>query len=314
MRSPFAILLIIALIFGGGYWYREAAAVCSVPLSYDITNIDEQFGLTEEEAVVFTERAIALWEDRVGRDLFIPEEGGDLSIQFVYDERQAVTDEEKEFRTELESTEGMSTELEADYARLEAKYEALKATYERAVSSYENDLEQYNEEVASWNEKGGAPSDVYARLTETGKSLEAEERRLQGVSEDLNAIIRDMNELASRGNEVISDYNSLVKEYNDRFTESSEFTQGDYGNKVISMYQYDSEDELIIVLAHELGHALGIPHVENAESVMYYHMGEQSLQTGLTSEDLAAFTTICGTTDSVFHTLKTMARLMNEVL
>jgi len=49
-----------------------------------------------------------------------------------------------------------------------------------------------------------------------------------------------------------------------------------------------------LALAHELGHTLGIGHVDNPQSVMYYLMGEQDLKNPhLTKEDLDALKNVC---------------------
>ena len=82
--------------------------------------------------------------------------------------------------------------------------------------------------------------------------------------------------------------------YNSRFAEAKEFTQGDYTGTAINIYQYDAEDELTIVLAHEFGHALSLDHVLNAHSIMYYFMDEQQVGKGLSTEDIAEFNRICG--------------------
>jgi predicted Zn-dependent protease len=63
----------------------------------------------------------------------------------------------------------------------------------------------------------------------------------------------------------------------------------------INIYQFHDESDLELVLAHELGHALGLNHVENPESVMYYLMEKQNLENiQLTTQDLQAIKNVCG--------------------
>jgi predicted Zn-dependent protease len=59
------------------------------------------------------------------------------------------------------------------------------------------------------------------------------------------------------------------------------------------------EDELMLVLAHEMGHALGIGHVDNPQSVMYRLMGNQARPgLELTEDDRYALMDICNNNDS----------------
>ena len=104
----------------------------------------------------------------------------------------------------------------------------------------------------------------------------------------------DINTLTETANEVVKKYNEGVNTYNHTFSEGAEFTQGDYQGDKINIYQFKNRDELVLVLAHELGHALGIDHVDNPESIMYRQMGEQSVGKGLTDQDLQDFRLVCG--------------------
>ena len=82
--------------------------------------------------------------------------------------------------------------------------------------------------------------------------------------------------------------------FNNQFGGTREFTQGDYQGDHINVYQFRDRAELILVLAHELGHALQLDHVENPASIMYYLMGEQPPESRLSAEDLEAFAQTCG--------------------
>jgi len=83
-------------------------------------------------------------------------------------------------------------------------------------------------------------------------------------------------------------------QFNEQFGESREFTQGDYQGDKISIYTFLDEAELVRVLVHEFGHALGIGHVENSESMMYHLMSNQPTIARLSVEDTQAFFAVCG--------------------
>ena len=66
----------------------------------------------------------------------------------------------------------------------------------------------------------------------------------------------------------------------------------------MSIFQFDSKDSLILVLAHELGHSLGMEHVENPKSLMYPVLGLQKNEPNLlTKEDLTEFMDVCPSLD-----------------
>lgn len=303
MQRSLSMLLIVALVFGGGYWYYTAFAGCNVPITYRIGNVDDRFELSEEEVRMAISSAESLWEDGTDRNLFTYDEEGKLVINFVYDERQERANEEDEFREVLEEREDVSDSVKDEYNMLLTQYEALRLSYHKAVQAYETNLTAYNAEVADWNTRGGAPKDVYERLAETQTVLAKEEKRLDGLRVQLNAIVRKINALGSEGNNLITDYNSLVEEYNSRFSEGGEFTQGDYTQDVINIYEFESPEELSVVIAHEFGHAIGIEHVEEEKSIMYHHMEAQELSAGLTPNDQVAFLALCGTPTTFTETL-----------
>lgn len=314
MKQVLSVVLMTTIFFGGGYWYYTALAGCDVPISYRIGEVDSRFGVSEDEVRNAISTAESVWEDGTDRNLFTYDPDGELVVNFVYDERQALTKEQKKYDTLLDTKQNVSDSVRLEYERLAAEYETVRQTYENRVDAYETKLNAYNREVAEWNGRGGAPKDVFARLDATQASLKTEERSLNELSTKLNTLVRKINAVGSQGNTLVTDYNELVEEYNDKFAEGNEFTQGDYKDSVINIYEYESEEELAIVLAHEMGHALGLEHVEGKESLMYHFMEEQVLENGLTLEDKSAFTASCGSKGSMADTLAYLERTLRELL
>lgn len=294
MRKVFLYVLCVTLIFGGVYWYRFAESKCRVPVLYDIGDIDPRFNISKDEVRDALSTAESLWEDATGKNLFTYTPGTPFKVNFVYDERQDVTDESHEAQTVLDSKQNISEEIYTKYARMQEEYEDLKASYEARVARYEENLAAYNAEVSEWNSKGGAPEDAYRDLASRERALESESKELNERAQKLNDFTEALNELSFKGNQVVEDYNKDVAWYNTMFATEREFTQGEYHGDAISIYQFDDMTELKKVLAHELGHALSLDHVEGAASIMHDVMEGAFSGFALSSFDIAEYNRVCG--------------------
>jgi len=106
---------------------------------------------------------------------------------------------------------------------------------------------------------------------------------------------REMDEL----NEKFDEHNQLIQQYNDGFAGDLRFAKATYQKTsdggIVTVNQFMNDKELTLILAHELGHALGLTHLQQPESVMYRQMGAQKLNPTiqLTSADKEAALQLC---------------------
>ena len=299
MLRTLSLLLIVSLAL---YWYAAVGMVCRAPLSYQIAlPIDERFGITEAEAAEAVKDAEMVWESALGRELFYAVEGAsaDVTINFVFGERQAAALAEADLRERLADKQLSSSDVQAQYDKLVGEYQTAKKTHEAAVGDYEERLAAYNAEVARYNDAGGAPADVYEALGRTEAALAKEVDRLEAEAAALQERAAEINKLGETGNQIIRQYNVGVETYNEQFGTAEEFTEGDYQAGRINVYTFANQTELVKVLAHELGHALSVSHVEGSNSVMYYLLEDQPTPLTLSPQDTAAVTTVCGDTGSI---------------
>ncbi len=304
MRSGFIVSLIATLLFTGGYFYYVAEAVCPAPLAYSIGQLDEEFGLSFDEAKLAIAEAESVWEDATGQNLFTYETDAPFTINFIYDERQAVADAEDTFKAQLDQTQSASDAINEAYETLVTEYNKLQIEYSKQAKRYETNLAAYNAQVGSLNAQGGADESEYAVLQERKEELDAERVQLNARSEELNALVVEINDISERGNKIVETYNRGVEEYNDTFGEKREFTQGTYSTDGrIDIFAFSDSQELRIVLAHELGHALSLDHVANESSVMYFLIGDQPEELVVSEEDIAEFVRVCSNR-SVWDTIQ----------
>ncbi len=310
MRRTYALSLMVTLIASGSYFYSLTSLICPIPLSYTIGNFDERFAITKADAQAAIAEAEQVWEKNAGRELFVYTDDSDaFPVNFIFDDRQERTIAEEIERQSLDSKESSSAAIAKKYEELTKIYTEEERTYAANVATYEARLQKFNTTVERYNAAGGAPPAEFATLEREEASLKDRAARIESESSDLAALAAEINALSEEGNRIIEQYNRGVQTYNRNFGHANEFTQGDYQGTSINIYTFSDRQELVTVLAHELGHALSIGHVENPTSVMYYLMGEQPDPLLLSAEDHVAYVTVCGQSDRFSDQLNRMFNL-----
>jgi hypothetical protein len=103
-----------------------------------------------------------------------------------------------------------------------------------------------------------------------------------------------INAQIERFNERVRALNARVTEYN--ATVGHEFEEGHYAKdesgERIEIYEFVDKRQLERVLAHELGHAVGLEHNEDSKSIMYAKNESGNLVP--TTADLADLEALCG--------------------
>lgn len=289
-RKFLPVALLVAA--GGYYWYVKTP--CHLPVQYSVGVIDPGFKLSQSQLLDAVERAAALWEKAAGAELFEYKKDGRLPISLVYDSRQATTQKNNTLKDAIDQTSNSADTVKAAYNSAQAKYAQAKAEYSSAQARYEQSLAAYNAKVAYWNARGGAPAKEYQALQSQKEALQSEERALESKRLALNAQASEVNTLSAKYNQLAKEVNanvSVINESAGREFEEGLYTQNSFGAK-IDIYEYSDTDKLVRVLAHELGHSLGLGHNSNPESIMYSL--NQSDNVIPTAEDIAALKTTCG--------------------
>ena len=294
MRFSLLLVLLLTISLAGAQWYQTTKYICPVPISYRLGEVDASFNLSMEAARQYIEEATAVWEQNSEQDLFVYDDSSDFVVNFVFDDRQAMADAQQADRNRLDSIAAQNDSLREQIAGLQAAYESRSADFQILKSSYDERLQAYNKAVQQANDRGGATPATFAALEEERQVLESESAELRTQANTLNNLASQLNQLSSEGNRLIESYNREVRAYNRQYGETHEFTQGDYRDGEINIYKFLNEVELITVLAHEFGHALGIEHVEEPGALMYYLLDDElDRQPMLTEVDVAAFEQTC---------------------
>jgi hypothetical protein len=246
------VALLLAIIAGAVY-YLYATRPCSVPIRYKVGTIDPRFGISQTAFIAGAQQAADLWNTAEGHTVLQYDSAGTLPVSLLYDERQQAL-----------LTGQTIAEQEAALTTEKAAIDALPTTYDQKQQQLTHDK--------------AAGMDV-ATLNQEVAAINALATQINSESESLSAKISEVNAQAVVYNrQAGQDFNEGV--YHEQ-----------YGQQTISIYEFKDNAQLVRVLAHEFGHALGLGHNTNPDSIMYPVNSATNI--ALTPEDQGALQAAC---------------------
>jgi hypothetical protein len=285
----------VILVAGVGYFFYFEKLPCQTPIGYKIGTLDPRFGVTQSQFLQDINQASTIWGSAIDKKLFVYDPNGSLTINLVYDTRQAATQEAQTLTTAIDQTTNVADSVKQQYSALEQNYQTAQAAYNTQLAQLTQAQSAYNSSVDYWNKKGGAPAAQYATLQTQKSTLVDQQNALEAQRQQANNLATQINALIDKYNLLVDHINTNVSAINNDGLTGSEFEEGVYISDAqgtrINIYQFDNQTYFIRVLAHELGHALQLQHNSNPDSIMNPVNQSQSLV--LSSQDLAELKTEC---------------------
>ena len=250
------VLFFIGAIFGLALFVRGN---CRKTLQYSVVGVDGRFNISKEEVLQIASEAADKWN--YSDEVLEFNDSADLKIELVYDTRQA----------DLDSIRAQSDNLQ----KTKSSMDSSKEFFDKKVANYQSKLISYNNTVQYWNSRGGAPATIYTELQKQKNELDIEREDLLKISNILNIEIGSYNQGLENLKSETDQRRNLI------------LTQGVYipSDNKIEIYTFGDKEELRLVLMHELGHALGMDHATDPNSVMHYLLSEQDLRDPLLTEE-----------------------------
>lgn len=271
--------------------YRPSISPCKVTMGYKIGRFDSQFGISQAKFISEVDAAAALWGNQQGKTLFVYNENGPLTINLIYDERQARTDDVNNLALDIDNAKNTADSLKNTYEQEKAIYMGDGEQLTKDTEAFKARYQIYVDQVAMYNSQGGAPREEYDRMTKELETLKQMSKDLTARRDALLVFMETINAKVAKYNELVSYINSLIAKSNS--LGARKFTEGRFTPRTntIDIYQYNDLVKLRRVIAHELGHVIGINHTESMHSIMY--AVNTGTSTTLGADDISALRSIC---------------------
>jgi len=294
--AVFALIAAVAVVLFGRD--RGAPDPCETPLGWKLGEVRGGGSLTETELRDAVEAAARPW-NRAGERRFLrhdPDDG--MPIHFHLRKAQGKAREIREGMGDLGNLQSelgaRQEDIERERARLEEKARAI----EKRTAELERELRAHREDLLA-HRRGEADAPSAGALERTGERLrEARDRlrrrkarlrdRRERLQEDIQAYNRKADELNSKSGRLESqarakrDEPGVYRETRGRTLLGSEMVL----DREIFLYFFYNDNHMRRTLTHELGHALGIGHVDEPGAVMHASYEAQEVLTGRAADSL----------------------------
>ena len=238
-------------------------------LRYRIAEVDPRFKLSPEQVQSISQQAAQIWKEGTGQDYFVYDPNAQLEIHLIYDQRQSDSEQSREHLSQLESNQQTWVDKKKRLDQVEQDLLWSKQLLDQKKQQLDQQIQQFNQEQKFAQQN----PDQFRQRKET---LQQNVQSLQQEISQYNQKIAQLNGQIGELNALDQQLDASVQQYKQRF-QPHMFHKGLFNGKQILIYEFESEADLRLTLAHELGHALGLAHNDDPKALMYPIMKDQDL-------------------------------------
>ena len=234
------------------------------------------------------QQATDIWHQGTMKSLFVYDDHAKLTINLIYDERQAESSARNQELRILQNTQQYTQSEKQKIQQLHAELDRTNDELDLQKTNYQSKVDQYNQLINTLNQSHqNLDATARLQLDQQKNQLIIEQNQLKQQLDIYNQKVYELNRQVGQLNAVNQQYNQSVDHFNSRF-QPRQFDKGVFDGKTINIYEFASDADLRVTIAHELGHALGLAHNNDPKALMYPMMKEQDLKNfRLTTADLA---------------------------
>ncbi|GAA5520800.1 matrixin family metalloprotease [Aliifodinibius salicampi] len=271
---------------------------CKLPRTYQLGDIDKRFDINRQKLSNVLTSVEDIWENSLNHEILRYDPDGEIKIHLVYSDQQELIDAEQRASKQIATKRAQSNEAEKKYKRIRDEFDQKHNELQKIINRHKELIEVYNKKGKQFTEDSKLTEEEKKELKKRQQQIEQVESERDSLLEAVQELQRRVNNQSDRVNQIIDQENRLIEQYNQQFSGKRKFDQGHYirnkDGERINIYQFSSKNELKVVLAHEFGHALGLNHGDNPESIMYHLMNKQNWEDPtLTEEELMEFRSRC---------------------
>lgn len=281
---------------------------CGIPIHVAVGDVDPRFGFDRSAVSEALAEAEELWQAPGDAQLFLrSDHRRAMTVNLEFDERQHGALQRRSLRGGIERNRSQLRSHESTLVQWGNRIEAARLRHERNSRDLARSMQSHQAEVAAWSH-----DQARLRTPARRQALEREGTALRMAHADLERALHDLNRDIAAYNAGVHDQQQQASEYRGRIAEFNTFSSeqpvvsGRYSyereqGRRIAVFRAEDHDELVLILAHELGHALGLDHVAQPEAVMNSLLHEGAgvdrrhvRSTRLGDADRAALMALCG--------------------
>lgn len=248
---------------------------CGIPIHLALDEVDPRFGFQRATVLQALKEAVGLWQASGDAEMFLwSDHPRTMAISLEFDQRQYNVNQQRSLRGGIDRDRSQLQSHEVTLRQWGERIEAARREQDRQSEAFARRARAHQSDVAAWNSATSQSQTEQRRQALERESLAV--RTLQaGVNRglaELNADIAAYNRRAREQQQQAEQYRGRVAQYNTLSSpepiESGRYSYDPEQGRRIAVFRAGDYNDLVWIFAHELGHALGLDHLNQPGAVM----------------------------------------------